>query len=96
MVYSLASALPLLIFGFLGPIIRRKAPNGFVLTEWVRQRYGLVAAWYLSALTYVGPNPQPRQPWPSLMEAFQTHHNLPLHGRRAVRFAADRRRFDRP
>ena len=32
-VYTLSSSLPLLIFGFLGPIIRRKCPDGFVLTE---------------------------------------------------------------
>jgi hypothetical protein len=50
-VYALASALPLLIFGYLGPIIRRKAPDGFVLTEWTRQRYGTVTALYLSFFT---------------------------------------------
>ena len=52
-VYTLSSSLPLLIFGFLGPIIRRKCPEGFVLTEWTRQRYGVVTALYLSLLTYV-------------------------------------------
>lgn len=52
-VYSLASALPLLIFAALGPIIRRKCPEGFVLTEWTRQRYGIVAALYLSFMTLV-------------------------------------------
>lgn len=51
-VYSLSSALPLLIFGILGPVIRRKCPEGFVLTEWTRQRYGVIAALYLSILTY--------------------------------------------
>ena len=51
-VYSLSSALPLLIFAFLGPIIRRKCPEGFVLTEWTRQRYGAITAIYLSILTY--------------------------------------------
>lgn len=52
-IYALSSALPLLLFGFLGPIIRRKCPEGFVLTEWTRQRYGVVAALYLSLMTYV-------------------------------------------
>ncbi|KAJ9160511.1 Urea transporter [Coniochaeta hoffmannii] len=52
-VYSLASALPILIFAALGPIIRRKCPEGFVLTEWTRQRYGIVAALYLSFMTLV-------------------------------------------
>ncbi len=52
-IYALSSSLPLLVFGFLGPIIRKKCPEGFVLTEWARQRYGLVAALYLSLLTFV-------------------------------------------
>ena len=51
LVYALASSLPLLIFGLLGPIIRRKCPEGFVLTEWTRQRYGPVAGLFLSACT---------------------------------------------
>ncbi|KAK3904999.1 hypothetical protein C8A05DRAFT_13170 [Staphylotrichum tortipilum] len=52
-VYALSSALPLLIFAALGPIIRRKCPQGFVLTEWTRQRYGTFAALYLSFMTLV-------------------------------------------
>ncbi|KAL9011821.1 MAG: hypothetical protein Q9173_003370 [Seirophora scorigena] len=52
-VYALSSALPLLVFGFLGPIIRRKCPEGFVLTEWTRQRYGAITALYLSLLTLI-------------------------------------------
>lgn len=51
LVYALSSALPLLVFAALGPIIRKKCPEGFVLTEWVKQRYGLVTSLYLSALT---------------------------------------------
>jgi hypothetical protein len=41
----------MLLFGFLGPIIRRRCPEGFVLTEWTRQRYGTVAMLYLSFMT---------------------------------------------
>ncbi|KAK8201936.1 hypothetical protein M8818_005461 [Zalaria obscura] len=52
-VYALSSSLPLLIFGALGPIIRRKCPEGFVLTEWTRQRYGILASIYLSIMTCV-------------------------------------------
>ncbi|KAM5452459.1 hypothetical protein MaudCBS49596_003277 [Microsporum audouinii] len=52
-VYGLSSALPLLAFAFVGPIIRRKFPEVFVLTEWTRQRYGLVAGIYLSILTLI-------------------------------------------
>ncbi|KAI8632655.1 hypothetical protein F5Y19DRAFT_418391 [Xylariaceae sp. FL1651] len=50
-VYAIASAAPILIFAAVTPIIRRKCPEGFILTEWTRQRYGLVTALYLSALT---------------------------------------------
>lgn len=53
LVYAFASAGPLLIFAALGPIIRRKAPDGFVLTEWTRQRYGLVTALFLSFMSLV-------------------------------------------
>ncbi|KAK3695513.1 hypothetical protein B0T22DRAFT_438500 [Podospora appendiculata] len=52
-VYALASALPLFVFSSLGPVIRRKCPEGFVLTEWTRQRYGVIAALYLSFMTLV-------------------------------------------
>ncbi len=51
LVYSITSALPIMIFAFLGPIIRRKCPDGFVLTEWVFQRFGVVTGLYLSAFT---------------------------------------------
>ncbi|KAH7628464.1 hypothetical protein B0T09DRAFT_401641 [Sordaria sp. MPI-SDFR-AT-0083] len=53
LVYALASSLPLFAFASLGPIIRRKCPEGFVLTEWTRQRYGTVTALYLSFVTLV-------------------------------------------
>jgi Na+/proline symporter len=52
-VYAITSAAPLMIFAYLGPIIRNKCPEGFVLTEWTRQRYGLITALYLSFLTLV-------------------------------------------
>ncbi|KAL7790740.1 hypothetical protein V8C37DRAFT_403342 [Trichoderma ceciliae] len=52
-VYALASALPLLVFAAVGPMIRRRCPDGFVLTEWTRQRYGTVTMLYLSFMTLV-------------------------------------------
>jgi Na+/proline symporter len=52
-VYAVTSAAPLMIFAYLGPIIRKKCPEGFVLPEWTRQRYGVVTAIYLSALTLI-------------------------------------------
>lgn len=52
-IYALSSALPLFIFSSLGPIIRRKCPEGFVLTQWTQQRYGTLTMLYLSFLTLV-------------------------------------------
>ncbi|SCU90479.1 LADA_0F04368g1_1 [Lachancea dasiensis] len=51
MVYALASGLPMFLFAFFGPQIRQQVPNGFVLTEWVFQRYGQYCGFYLSACT---------------------------------------------
>ncbi|RYP82516.1 hypothetical protein DL769_001622 [Monosporascus sp. CRB-8-3] len=50
-VYGISSSFSLLIFAALVPIIRKKCPQGFVLTEWARQRFGAVVALYLGALT---------------------------------------------
>lgn len=51
LVYAITGALPMFIFAFLGPIIRKRTPKGFLLTEWVFHRYGLICGWYLSACT---------------------------------------------
>ncbi|KAJ1335745.1 SSS family protein [Microdochium nivale] len=40
-----------MVFAALVPHIRRKCPEGFVLTEWTRQRYGIITALYLGGLT---------------------------------------------
>lgn len=39
------------LFSFLGPRIRKQCPEGFVLTEWVFQRFGVFAGLFLSACT---------------------------------------------
>lgn len=52
-VYALASALPLLVFGWVAPILRKQCPEGFVLTEWTRHRYGTPAMLFLSFMTLV-------------------------------------------
>jgi Na+/proline symporter len=49
--YALSSSLPLLLFGALGPILRRRCPDGFVLTEWTRERYGTLTMLFLSLMT---------------------------------------------
>ncbi|KAI5964240.1 uncharacterized protein KGF55_002182 [Candida pseudojiufengensis] len=51
LVYTLCGAIPILGFAIFGPIIRKKCPNGFILTEWVRQRFGIVTCLYLSFFT---------------------------------------------
>lgn len=53
LVYSISSALPIMLFAFAGPAIRKRCPEGFVLTEWVRQRFGLISSLYLSFFTIV-------------------------------------------
>ncbi|KAG0637971.1 hypothetical protein HOY80DRAFT_969810 [Tuber brumale] len=49
--YAACSALPLMAFAVLAPKVRRKLPGGFILTMWVRERYGPYAALYLSFLS---------------------------------------------
>ncbi|KAL7269811.1 hypothetical protein RUND412_007509, partial [Rhizina undulata] len=50
-VNAATSALPLLVFPLLVPILRKKSPDGFILTMWVQKRYGFIASLYLSALS---------------------------------------------
>ena len=51
LVYTLCGSIPILGFAAFGPIIRKKCPDGFILTEWVRHRFGIVTALYLSFFT---------------------------------------------
>lgn len=51
LVYTISGAIPIVGFAAVGPAIRKKCPEGFVLTEWVRQRYGTVTGLYLSFFT---------------------------------------------
>lgn len=51
LVYTLAGAIPILLFAYFGPIIRKKCPEGFILTEWVRQRFGPITCFYISFFT---------------------------------------------
>lgn len=49
--YAGATAAPLLAFPILAPIIRKKLPEGFILTMWVQERFGIVVSLYLSLLS---------------------------------------------
>ncbi|CCG21944.1 Dur3 urea transporter [Candida orthopsilosis Co 90-125] len=51
LVYTLCGAIPILGFAIFGPIIRKKCPDGFILTEWVRHRFGMITALYISFFT---------------------------------------------
>lgn len=51
LVYTVAGSLPIMGFALVGPLIRKRCPEGFVFTEWVRQRYGVVTSLYLSFFT---------------------------------------------
>lgn len=49
LVYAFASALPFLTFPPLAKRIRKLCPHGFVLTEYVRERFGVLPMLFLSA-----------------------------------------------
>lgn len=51
--YSLAASLPLLTFPPLAAQLRKKCPEGFVLTEFIRARFGVVASLFLSLCSIV-------------------------------------------
>lgn len=54
--YALATILPLGLLCILGPVIRRKAPNGVTITQFVLTRYGWGAQMLtnLTTLFYMG------------------------------------------
>ena len=49
--YAATSAIPMMAFVILGPILRSKLPEGFILTQWVRWRFGELCGAYISFLT---------------------------------------------
>ncbi|KAK9465975.1 hypothetical protein V1512DRAFT_29731 [Lipomyces arxii] len=51
LVYALSSSLPIMLFALVGPLVRRSCPEGFVLTQWVFQRFGYLPGLYLGVLT---------------------------------------------
>ncbi|KAK9432997.1 hypothetical protein V1505DRAFT_210394 [Lipomyces doorenjongii] len=51
LVYALSSSLPIMLFAFVGPLVRKNCPEGFVLTHWVFERFGYWAGLYLGILT---------------------------------------------
>ena len=51
--YSLAASLPLLTFPPLAAQLRKKCPEGFILTEFIRVRFGVIAGLFLSLCSVV-------------------------------------------
>lgn len=51
LVYTISGAIPIVGFAVMGPLIRRKCPEGFIMTEWVRHRFGIVTCLYVSFFT---------------------------------------------
>lgn len=51
LVYTISGAIPIVGFAVMGPMIRKKCPEGFIMTEWVRQRFGIVTCLYVSFFT---------------------------------------------
>lgn len=51
LVYVLCGCFPIVCFSFFGPLVRKRCPEGFVLTEWCYQRYGPIMGLWLSAAT---------------------------------------------
>lgn len=51
LVYVLTGCFPIVCFSFFGPLIRKRCPEGFVLTEWCYHRFGPIMGLWLSAAT---------------------------------------------
>lgn len=50
--YAASSALPLFVFPVVAPLVRKKVPEGFILTMWVKERFGIIVSLYLTLLSY--------------------------------------------
>ncbi|KKA27960.1 hypothetical protein TD95_001202 [Thielaviopsis punctulata] len=50
-IYALSCGPPMLVFAYFGSLIRKQCPDGFVLTEWTRERFGTLASLYLSLMS---------------------------------------------
>ncbi|GMF02389.1 unnamed protein product [Ambrosiozyma monospora] len=51
LVYTIAGAIPIFLFSLFAPMIRKRCPEGFVLTEWCFQRFGTITGLFLSLFT---------------------------------------------
>ncbi|CAG8452666.1 1797_t:CDS:2 [Dentiscutata erythropus] len=49
--YSFGCIVPLVVFAWLGPILRKKCPEGFLLTTFIRERFGRINQIYISLMS---------------------------------------------
>ncbi|CAG8453112.1 8273_t:CDS:2 [Cetraspora pellucida] len=49
--YAFGSTVPLMVFAWLGPKLRKKCPDGFLLTSFVSERYGRMNQIYVSLMS---------------------------------------------
>lgn len=49
--YAFGSIIPLFVFAWLGPLIRKKCPEGFTLTQFVLERFGRLNQIYVSLMS---------------------------------------------
>merc|ERR1719424_1094546 len=49
--YALSTVFPLLLFGWIGPIMREALPNGYTLNEYVYGRFGLPCTVYFGTVS---------------------------------------------
>lgn len=49
--YGLAAACPFVVLAWFGPAVRKRLPEGFTLTEFVRSRYGRTAQVYVGLVS---------------------------------------------
>eukprot|EP00746_Dinoflagellata_sp_MGD_P145557 gnl/MRDRNA2_/MRDRNA2_78151_c0_seq2.p1 gnl/MRDRNA2_/MRDRNA2_78151_c0~~gnl/MRDRNA2_/MRDRNA2_78151_c0_seq2.p1 ORF type:complete len:525 (-),score=75.30 gnl/MRDRNA2_/MRDRNA2_78151_c0_seq2:174-1748(-) len=49
--YALASSFPFVAVAIIGPLIQKRFPDGFCLTDWVRQRFGRALQLYVALIS---------------------------------------------
>jgi Na+/proline symporter len=49
--YAFGSIVPIFVFAWLGPLIRKKCPGGFTLTQFILERFGRINQIYISLMS---------------------------------------------
>jgi len=51
--YAFGSVVPLFVFAWLGPLVRKKCPKGFTLTQYTLERFGRINQIYISLMSMI-------------------------------------------